>query len=284
MDGPLVSTEELAAGLGGPDFRIPDLSILDASWFLDGRDARAAFREAHIPGARFFDIEAIRDASSPLPHMLPSPADFAEAVGRLGVSDTDRIVVYDQAGLFSAARVWWSFRIMGAARVQVLDGGLPKWRAEGRPLETGEPAPRPASFRPTFNPALVRDYEAVAAALEAGSAQVADARSAIRFRGEAPEPRAGVRAGHMPGARNLPYDQLLNPDGTMKSPDALAAAFAEAGLRPGQPTIASCGSGVTAAILVLALARLGHWSAAVYDGSWADWGSRPDSEVVGGPE
>jgi thiosulfate/3-mercaptopyruvate sulfurtransferase len=278
MASPLVSAEELAALLDAPDLR-----VLDASWFMDGRDAHAAFRATHVPGARFFDLETVSDHSSPLPHMLPNPAEFAEAAGRLGVSQTDQIVVYDQAGLFSAARVWWTFRVMGAHRVQVLDGGLPRWRALGLPLEAGEPTPPAATFRPAFDAGLVRDFEAVAAALQAGSAQVADARSAARFRGEAPEPRPGLRSGHMPGARSLPYDAVLNPDGTMKPPDQLAEIFAQAGLSLEEPTILSCGSGVTAAILALALARLGRWDSAVYDGSWADWGSRPDSDVTGGP-
>ena len=275
---PLITTAELAEALGAPDLR-----LVDASWFLDGRDAHAAYRAAHIPTAVFFDIEAVSDRSSPLPHMLPSPEAFAEAAGRLGIASTDRIVVYDQAGLFSAARVWWTFRIMGAPDVQVLDGGLPRWRADGHPVGSGEPRPRPAEFTPRFHPALVRDFKAVAAALHAGSEQVADARSAARFRGEAPEPRPGVRSGHMPGSRNLPYDAVLNPDGTMKPAEALRPIFAEAGLDIDRPVSASCGSGVTAPILALALARLGRWETAVYDGSWTDWGSRPEAEVVTGP-
>jgi thiosulfate/3-mercaptopyruvate sulfurtransferase len=278
MTDPLITTDELAALLGAADLR-----IVDASWFLDGRDPQGPFREAHLPGAVFFDIEAISDRSSPLPHMLPSPEAFAEAVGALGISERDRIVVYDQAGLFSAARVWWNFRVMGAERVQVLDGGLPKWRAEGLPLETGEPSPAPAAFAPKLRPELVRDFKAVEAALEAGSEQVADARGAPRFRGEAPEPRPGLRSGHMPGAKNLPYGEVLNSDGTMKPPAALAHAFMGAGLDPARPTAVSCGSGVTAPILALALARLGHWDTAVYDGSWADWGGRPEAQVVTGP-
>lgn len=275
---PLVTTAELAEALGAPDLR-----VVDASWFLDGRDAHAAYRSAHIPTAVFFDIEAISDRSSPLPHMLPSPEAFAEAAGRLGIASTDRIVVYDQAGLFSAARVWWSFRAMGAPDVQVLDGGLPKWRADGRPVAAGETQPRPALFAPRFHPALVRDFDATAAALRTGSEQVADARSAARFRGEAAEPRPGVRAGHMPGSKSLPYDAVLNADGTLRPAAALRPIFAEAGLDLDRPTTVSCGSGVTAPILALALARLGQWDAAVYDGSWADWGSRPEAEIVTGP-
>jgi thiosulfate/3-mercaptopyruvate sulfurtransferase len=275
---PMVSTAELAEALGATDLR-----VVDASWFLDGRDAHAAFRSAHIPTAVFFDIEAISDRTSPLPHMLPSPDAFAEAAGRLGIASTDRIVVYDQTGLFSAARVWWSFRAMGAPDVQVLDGGLPKWRADGHPVVAGAPEPRPAVFAPRYHPALVRDFDAVAAALRAGSEQVADARSAARFRGEAPEPRPGVRSGRMPGSKSLPYDAVLNPDGTMKQPEVLRPIFAEAGLEIDRPATVSCGSGVTAPILALALARLNRWDTAVYDGSWADWGSRPDAEIVTGP-
>jgi len=275
---PLITPAELAEALGAPDLR-----VVDASWFLDGRDAQAAFRTAHIPTAVFFDIEAVSDRSSPLPHMLPPPETFAQAAGQLGIASTDRIVVYDQAGLFSAARVWWSFRAMGAPDVQVLDGGLPRWRADGHPVAAGTPQPRPAVFKPRFHPALVRDFNAVAAALRAGSEQVADARSAHRFRGEAPEPRPGVRSGHMPGSKSLPYDAVLNPDGTLKPAETMRRVFAEAGLDIDRPTTVSCGSGVTAPILALALARLGRWDTAVYDGSWADWGSRPDAEIVTGP-
>lgn len=275
---PLISTAELAEALGAPHLR-----VVDGSWFLNGGDARAVFRAAHIPSAVFFDIEAISDGSNPLPHMLPSPEAFAEAVGELGIASTDRIVVYDQSGLFSAARVWWSFRVMGAPDVQVLDGGLPKWRAEGRPVTDEATQPRPAVFKPRFHSGLVRDFDGVAAALRAGAEQIADARSGARFRGEAPEPRPRVRAGHMPGSRSLPYDAVLDPGGMMKSPEALREVIAEAGLQLDRPTTVSCGSGVTAPILALALARLGRWDVAVYDGSWTDWGGRPDADVVTGP-
>lgn len=273
--GPLISPDELAALLGRPDLR-----IVDGSWHLDGRDARADFARAHLPGAVFFDLEAVSDPASPLPHMLPAPADFAAAVGALGVSETDVIVVYDTAGLFSAARVWWMFRIMGAVSVRVLDGGLPAWRRQGRPIESGPAAPNPARFRPAQRLDGVADLETVRRRLARGD-QVIDARGAPRFRGEAAEPRPGVRPGHMPDAINLPYNRLLQDDGAMKRGADLARAFAEAGIDIDRPITTSCGSGVTAAILNLGLAELGR-DAALYDGSWAEWGGRADTPVQTG--
>ena len=251
---PLVSTAWLADRLGRAD-----LAVIDASWYLPAmqRDAKAEYAAAHIPGAVFFDIDAISDRSTDLPHMLPGEAEFAAAMGELGISEDMEIVVYDGAGLFSAPRVWWTLTIFGARKVHVLDGGLPKWTAEGRPVESGQTRRAPASFRARLASGAVAGFEDVRAALETRSAQVADARPAARFRGEAPEPRAGIPSGHMPGALSLPASDLIAA-GRLKPPQAnCSQSSRSAGVDPDAPLITSCGSGVSAAIINLALAAAG---------------------------
>ena len=276
----LVSTDWLARHL-----RDPDLRVLDASWYLpaQNRDAKAEYAAAHIPGARFFDIDEISDQRSDLPHMAPPSEKFISRMRAMGVGDGHQVVVYDGAGIFSAARVWWTFRLMGKLDVAVLDGGFPKWQAEGREIEDMPPIIRDRHMTVSRQNQLVKDVTQVAHAAKLGEAEILDARSAARFRGEAPEPRAGLRSGHIPGSKNIPFAEVLNPDGTMKEPAALKAVFLAAGVDLAKPAITSCGSGVTAAILSLALERIGHRNHALYDGSWSEWGMYDDLRVATGP-
>ncbi|MCB2135625.1 MAG: 3-mercaptopyruvate sulfurtransferase [Rhodobacteraceae bacterium] len=281
LDDPktLVSTDWLAAHLKDPDLR-----ILDASWYLPdaGRNARAEYEDAHIPGARFFDIDEISDHRSALPHMAAPAEKFISRLRAMGVGDGHQVVVYDGAGLFSAARVWWNFRLMGKTDVAVLDGGLPKWRAEGRETEDMPPILRDRHITVQRQAHLVKDVTQVAAASKLRDHEILDARSAERFAGTAPEPREGLRSGHIPNSRNVPFRNVLNADNTMKSPEELAAVFAAAGVDLTKPAITTCGSGVTAAILSLALERLGKRDHALYDGSWSEWGMYGDLKVAKG--
>jgi thiosulfate/3-mercaptopyruvate sulfurtransferase len=273
MNDPLVSTEWLADHLGDLD-----LVIVDATWFMPQakRDPRAEFEAAHLPGAVFFDIDAVADTTSDLPHMLPSPQAFAEAVSAMGIGDGSTVIAYDANGLVASARLWWTLRAMGHDAVQVLDGGLAKWRIEGRALESGPAFPRAAaSFTPKFRPELVRSFDQV----KATTSEVLDARPGPRFRGDVAEPRAGLKSGHMPGSRNLPSSDLIDADGRLKSADDLYPLFRGAGVDLSAPIVTSCGSGVTACILALGLARLGVADAPVYDGSWTEWGGRDDAPV-----
>jgi thiosulfate/3-mercaptopyruvate sulfurtransferase len=266
----VVESDWLAAHLGAPD-----LVVLDASWHLPtaGRDARAEYEAEHIAGALFFDIDGLSDERSSLPHMLPSTVKFASRMKKMGIGDGMRIVVYDTVGLYSAARVWWTFRVMGHAEVAVLNGGLKKWKAEGRPVTSEAPAPRtPRHFTPRFDASLVRDLDDMTALLANGAAQIADARGPGRFSGTEPEPRPGLRGGHMPGARNVPYTMLMNGDGTLKSAAELREAFKTRGIDPTKPVVTTCGSGITAAILSLGLALAGQPDSGLYDGSWSEWG------------
>ena len=279
IEDPVVSTAWLAERLGDAGVQVVDATLPMVGQSGEGRDAH---RQGHIPGAVFFDINAIADTSTDLPHMLPDPEAFAEAAGALGLRRDAAVVVYDAHGIYSAPRVWWTLRVMGFPKVFVLDGGLKRWTAEGRPTETQERPLAPSAVEPAFDAGLVRDLETVRAALQDGGAQVVDARPAARFRGEAAEPRAGLRSGHMPGALNLPFGEVVDSEGTLKSAEALRAAFAGAGVDLDAPIVTSCGSGVTAAVLALALARLGREDVAVYDGSWTEWGGRADTPVVDG--
>ena len=266
----IVETDWLASHLSSPD-----LIVLDGSWHLPtaGRNARAEYLTEHIPGALFFDIDDISDDKSNLPHMLPSTVKFSSRMKKMGIGDGARIVVYDTTGIFSAARVWWTFRAMGHRDVAVLNGGLKKWKAEGRPLDDGMPPKRSERhYTPLQNTEIIRDLDEMKALIGKAGAQIVDARPAGRFEGREDEPREGLRKGHMPGAKNLPSQLLLNPDGTFKSNEELAKLFKAAGIDVAKPVVTTCGSGVTASMLALALAALGQTNAAVYDGSWAEWG------------
>lgn len=279
MSANLVSTEWLAERL-----QSPDIVVIDASWHLPAakRDAKSEFATKHIPGAQFYDLDAGSEPNTTLPHMLPSPEKFARDMKALGVGDGKSVIVYDAAGLFSAARLWWMLKTFGLADAAVLDGGLPKWEVENRPLEDGTPAkPQERHFTPRLDRTKVKSISDVASAIASKSAQIADARSGSRFRGEEAEPRPGVRAGHMPGARNVHYSTLLNSDGTLKTDKALRDAFEQAGINLARPVITSCGSGVTAAILALGLTELGVKDFALYDGSWTEWGSSAHPVVTG---
>jgi thiosulfate/3-mercaptopyruvate sulfurtransferase len=273
----LVSTDWLAEHLTAPD-----VAVLDASWHLptSGRDAKAEFLSAHIPGALFFDIDEIADTSSLYPHMLPSAEKFSSRMRKMGIGDGKKIVIYDTVGLYSAARAWWMFRVFGKEDVAILEGGFPKWKMERRRVEDGQPPPRQERhFTARYQGVLVRDRNDVLRASRSGQDQIVDARSAGRYAGTEPEPRPGVRSGHIPGAKSVPYSELVREDGTLKSAKEIDTAFTKAGIDPNRPVIAYCGSGVTAAVLSFGLSVAGHHDHAVYDGSWSEWGSNAELPI-----
>ncbi|ABA05743.1 Rhodanese-related sulfurtransferase [Nitrobacter winogradskyi Nb-255] len=279
LDDPLVSTEWLAAHLG-------EVKAIDASFKMPGVLPLAVddFYAAHIPGAVFFDVDAVSDRASPLPHMYPDAAQFGRDVGALGISSKDTVVVYDNGGWLAGPRAWWMFLSFGHAGVRVLDGGLKKWRAEGRPVESGKVSPEPGHFTATFDPLFVRDKAQLVSNLSSCREQLVDARAAARFTGAVMEPRQGLRSGHIPGSRNLSYAELFDPGtGVMKPLDDIRAAFSRAGVDLAKPVVTTCGSGVSAAVLTLALYRLGARGSALYDGSWSEWGLVEGPPIATGP-
>ncbi len=275
--GPLVSTDWLADNLGAPDLR-----VVDGSFYLptENRSPRGEYDAAHIPGSVFFDIDGICDTDSPLPHMFPTAAGFGDAVGGLGIGNGHRIVCYDGGKMTGACRVWWMFRAFGHGDVAVLDGGMGKWRADGHAVTDAPPAVAPAAFAAEFRPGMVRSLDEVLGLTRSADEQILDARAAGRFSGREPEPRAGMRSGHMPGAFNLPYADLLNGDGTLKPAADLKKLFHAAGINDGAPVVTSCGSGISAALLLLGLHVTGRDDISLYDGSWSEWGGRADTPVV----
>ena len=274
--GLLVSSDWLAAHLDDDDVK-----VVDGSWYLpaEKRDPRAEYVAAHIPGAVFFDIDGVSDTSNPLPHMFPDTDKFANEVGKLGITNGDRVVAYDGGTMAAAGRVWWMFRAFGHERVSILNGGTGKWRAENRPLEADAPEMVASQYSARFNPGLVRSVDDVFSIIESGREQILDARSSGRFTATEPEPREGMRAGHMPGAFNLPYADLLAEDGTLRPAEELRVCFAKCGVDLGQPIVTSCGSGISATVLLLGLHLLGHAKNALYDGSWTEWGGRADTPI-----
>ncbi|MDA9449790.1 MULTISPECIES: 3-mercaptopyruvate sulfurtransferase [Bradyrhizobium] len=278
---PLVSTEWLAAHINDANVK-----VLDASFKLPGvlPLPKDDYLAAHLPGAAFFDVDAVSDHSNPLPHMYPSAEQFGRDIGNLGISNADTVVLYDAGGWVAAPRAWWMFLAFGHSNVRILNGGLKKWRAEGRAVESGEVKPKPATFKASYDSNRVRSMQQLIANVESRAEQVIDARAGDRFEGRAPEPRAGIRSGHIPGARNVPYNQLFDAaTGTMKPLEDLRAAFTSAGVKLDAPIVTSCGSGVSAGVLTLALYRLGITDTALYDGSWSEWGQEGGPAIATGP-